>query len=219
MAARVLVVDSHPVTRWGVCTVLRQQDDLEVIGQAATAAEAVSMTAALLPDVVVIGLTSDDGHGLPLAAELRDRFDDLGVVLLSAVDGDEIMLQAFDSGLSAYLPKSAPVPEVVAAVRHAAVFATSFTAAGLSAALLRRTAVPKGELSAREREVLDLLVAGGSVPDLAACLHLSQSTVKTYVARVYDKLGARNRAEAVMAAVRLGLTGPSTVSGLAAGAP
>jgi DNA-binding NarL/FixJ family response regulator len=219
MAARVLVVDSHPVTRWGVCAVLSQHDDLEVVGQAGSAAEAVSMTAALLPDVVVIGLTSDDAYGLPVATELRDRFDDLGLVLLSAVDGDEIMLQAFDSGLSACLPKSAPVPEVVAAVRHAAVFATSFTAAGLSAALLRRAAVPKGDLSAREREVLALLVAGGSVPDLAARLHLSQSTVKTYVARVYDKLGARNRAEAVMAAVRLGLTGPAATGDLAVGAP
>ena len=140
-------------------------------------------------------------------------------MLLSAVDGDEILLQAFDSGLSAYLPKSAPVPEVVAAVRHAAGFATSFTAAGLSAALLRRAAVPKGELSARERQVLDLLVAGGSVPDLAERMHLSQSTVKTYVARLYDKLGARNRAEAVMAAVRLGLTGAAIAGDLAVGAP
>ena len=217
MTARVLVVDSHPVTRWGVCAVLGQQDDLEVVGQAGTAAEAVSMTAALLPDVVVVGLTPEDAHGLPLAVELRDRFDDLGVVRLSAMDGDEIMLQAFDSGLSAYLPKSAPVPEVVAAVRHAAVFATSFTAAGLSAALLRRAAVPRGELSGRERQVLDLLVAGGSVPDLAARLHLSRSTVKTYVARVYEKLGARNRAEAVMAAVRLGLTAPAADGQLAVG--
>ena len=67
--------------------------------------------------------------------------------------------------------------------------------------------------------MLALLVAGGSVPDLAVRLHLSQSTVKTYVARVYDKLGARNRAEAVMAAVRLGLTGPATAGDLAVGAP
>ena len=76
------------------------------------------------------------------------------------------------------------------------------------AALRRgRTAVPTYDLSARERQVLNLLVAGRSVPSLAASLHISPSTAKTYVSRVYDKLGARNRAEAVMAAVRLGLTG------------
>ena len=94
-----------------------------------------------------------------------------------------------------------------AAVRHAAVAASSFSAAGLAAALRRQrqAAATTTDLSAREREVLDLLVSGASVPSIAARLHISPSTAKTYVARVYDKLGARNRAEAVMAAVRLGL--------------
>jgi len=206
MTARVLVVESHPVTRWGLGRLVTEQSDLELAGDTGSAREAVSLAAALLPDVVVIGLTSPEGHGLPLARELRERFDDLGVVLLTATEDDDVLLQAFETGVSAYVAKTAPVAEIVGAIRHASVAASSFTAAGLAAALRRqRQSVVACDLSAREREVLDHLVAGRSVPTIAALLHISPSTAKTYVARVYEKLGARSRAEAVMAAVRLGL--------------
>ena len=214
MSARVLVVESHPVTRWGLCRLIGEQADLELAGETASAREAMAMVASLVPDVVVIGLKEPDGHGLPLARELRDRFDDLGVVILTAAEDDDVLLQAFETGVSAYVAKTAPVAELVGAVRHASVAASSFNAAGLAAALRRQrqTTAMAGDLSAREREVLGHLVAGESVPSIAALLHISPSTAKTYVARIYEKLGARNRAEAVMAAVRTGLVerkGPS----------
>jgi DNA-binding NarL/FixJ family response regulator len=207
MGARVLVVECHPVTRWGLGRLIGEQTDLEVVGDTGSSREAVSLTAALVPDVVVIGLASPEAHGLPLAKELRERFDDLGVVILTASEDDDVLLQAFESGVSAYVAKTAPCAEIVGAVRHASVAASSFTAAGLAAALRRQrlAAAATSDLSGREREVLAHLVAGQSVPSLAALLHISPSTAKTYVARVYEKLGARNRAEAVMAAVRLGL--------------
>jgi DNA-binding NarL/FixJ family response regulator len=206
MTARVLVVESHPVTRWGLGRLVSEQPDLELAGDTGSAREALSLAAAMLPDVVVIGLTSPDGHGIPLARDLRGRFDDLGVVLLTATADDGVLLQAFEAGVSAYVAKTAPVAEIVGAIRHASVAASSFTAAGLAAALRRqRESVATCELSAREREVLDHLVAGRSVPSIAVALHISPSTAKTYAARVYEKLGARSRAEVVMAAVRLGL--------------
>ncbi len=137
----------------------------------------------------MIGLTSPEGHGLPLGRELRERFDDLGVVILTATEDDDVLLQAFETGVSAYVAKTAPVAEIVGAIRHASVAASSFTAAGLAAALRRqRQSVAACELSAREREVLDHLVAGRSVPSIAALLHISPSTAKTYVSRVYEKL-------------------------------
>jgi|SRR4051794_4704102 DNA-binding NarL/FixJ family response regulator len=208
MAARVLVVESHPVTRWALGQLVTEQPDLEMAGDAGAADEAVALTAALLPDVVVIGLPSAAGHGIPLARELRERFDDLGVVVLTSTDSDDVLLEALETGVSAYVAKTAPVAEIVGAIRHASVAASSFTATGLAVALRRqRHSVAACELSARETEVLAHLVAGGSVPSIAAHLHISPSTAKTYVARVYEKLGARNRAEAVMAAVRLGLVG------------
>jgi DNA-binding NarL/FixJ family response regulator len=206
MAARVLVVDSHPIARWGLSRLLDEQPDLTVIGDAASVREAVALTVALQPDVVMIGVAASETDALPLARELRERFDDLGLIILAAAD-DDLLLQAFESGVSAFVATSAPVAELVGAVRHAAVAASSFTAAGLAAALRRRRDVAAShDLSSREREVLDHLVAGHSVPSLAAVLHISPSTAKTYVSRLYEKLGARNRAEAVMAAVRLGLT-------------
>lgn len=209
MSARVVVVEGHPVTRWGICRLIEEQDGLEVVGEAA-GAEAVRSTAALVPDVVVVGLTHA-GEGMSLARELRDRFDDLGVVVLGAADDDEALLAAFETGVSAFVSRSAPVTELVAAVRHAAVAASSFTAAGLAAALRRQreaSAAARLDLSAREREVLALLVAGRSVPWIADDLHISMSTAKTYVGRLYDKLGVRTRAEAVLAAVRLGYVAP-----------
>jgi DNA-binding NarL/FixJ family response regulator len=212
MKARVLVVDNHPVTRWGLSRLIGEQAELDVVGETGSAREAVALTAALLPDVVVIGLAAPDAHGLPLAGELRERFDDLGLVILTTAEDDDVLLQAFETGVSAYVAKTSPVAEIVGAIRHAAVAASSFTAAGLADALRRQRTAATTDLSAREREVLDHLVTGQSVPSLAALLHISPSTAKTYVARVYEKLGARNRAEAVMAAVRLGLVSRSDAS-------
>jgi DNA-binding NarL/FixJ family response regulator len=215
LSARVLVVESHPVTRWGLARLIAEQPDLELVGETGSAREAVLLAASLIPDVVVIGLKSHEAHGLPLACVLREGFDDLGLVILTAAEGDDVLLQAFETGVSAYVAKTASVDEFVGAVRHAAVAAASFNAAGLAAALRRqRQAAAGGELSAREREVLGHLVVGRSVPVLAQLMHISLSTAKTYVSRLYEKLGARNRAEAVMAAVRLGLVGQAAAPDL-----
>lgn len=220
MSARVVVVEAHPVTRWGICRLIGEHDGLEVVGEVA-AAEAVRFTAAVVPDVVVVGLP-EAGEGMDLARELRDRHDDLGIVVLGAAD-DDVLLAAFETGVSAFVSRSAPVAELVAAVRHAAVAASSFTAVGLAAAMRRQREAAAGvlDLSAREREVLALLVVGRSVPWIAEDLHIGISTAKTYVGRLYDKLGVRTRAEAVMAAVRQGLIPASQVagSGTAAGIP
>jgi DNA-binding NarL/FixJ family response regulator len=214
MSARVLVVDGHPVTRWGTGRLIDEAEDLVVIGETGSATEAVKLAAALQPDVVTIGLTAADMHGLRLARELRDRWDDLGLVILASAPDDDVLLQAFETGVSAFVSKCAPVAEVIAAVRHASVSAASFTSSGLAAALRRRQdAAAHDTLSSRERQVLDLLLAGHSVPSMAALLHISPSTAKTYVARLYEKLGARNRAEAVMAALRLGLAPQPVIPG------
>jgi DNA-binding NarL/FixJ family response regulator len=119
---------------------------------------------------------------------------------------DDILFRALETGVSAFVAKSAPMEEVLAAIRHAAVAASSFTAAGLAVALARRRSVQdRIALSPQQSEVLRLLSAGLSVPAIAMTMFISQSTAKTYVARLYEKLGATNRAQALMAAVQLGL--------------
>lgn len=206
MAIRLLVVDAHPLIRWGLVRIAEDQDDLRCVGEAAGAAEALALAAAWTPDVVTVDVALPGQNGLALARELRDRYPDLGIVVLTSQDEDDVMFRALDTGVSAFVPKTAPVPEILAAIRHAAVAASSFTAPGLAGALRRRAEAPGRTLSPREREVLGLLQDGLSVPAIALNLYLSLSTAKTYVARVYEKLGASNRAQAVMAAVRLGLT-------------
>lgn len=213
-AVRLLVVDGHPVIRSGLARVADGQPDLHVVGEAGTVAEALSLAAALAPDVVSIGTTLGDGNGLELARELRDRYTGLGIVILTSRGEDDVLFRALETGASAFVSKQAALSEVVAAIRHAAVAASSFSAAGLAQALQRRQELSAQlALSPREREVLHLLQEGQSVPAIAATLYISLSTAKTYVARLYEKLGATNRATALMAAVRLGLVGrPSMAS-------
>lgn len=202
----VIVVDSHPVTRLGLALMVNGQPDLHTVGEAGTAAQAIGLIGALQPDVVTIGLSLPDRDGLELAAELRDRFEGLGIVIFTARGEDDVLFRALENGASAFVSKTASSPEILGAIRHAAVAAYSFSSRGLAAALRRRQLAPAlPVLSERERQVLSLLLAGLSVPDLAVQLHISASTAKTYVARLYDKLGANSKAQALLTAVRLGL--------------
>jgi DNA-binding NarL/FixJ family response regulator len=117
-----------------------------------------------------------------------------------------VLFRALETGVSAFVPKTAPVQELLAAIRHASVAALSFTAAGLAMALSRRQAVRNQmALSVREAEVLELLHSGMSIPAIALRMYISPSTAKTYVSRLYEKLGAANRAQALMIAYRHGL--------------
>ena len=117
-----------------------------------------------------------------------------------------MLFRALETGVSAFVGQTAPVEEMLAAIRHAAVAASSFTASGLAVALARRQTVQERlALSPRETEVLGLLGDGLSIPAIAARMFISQSTAKTYVARLYEKLGAGNRAQALMTAIHYGL--------------
>jgi DNA-binding NarL/FixJ family response regulator len=205
--ATVLVVDAHPVTRRGLSQLIAEQFDLKVVGEAGDAAGAVLAVDRLRPDVMCIGITLPDRDGLSLVKDLRDRHEQLGIVVLTSHGDDDMLFGALDAGASAFVCKNAPVAEVMSALRHSAVSAASFTSTGLAGALRRRSAGSRAALlSPRERQVLQLLANGRSVSEVAIELYVSLSTAKTYVSRLYDKLGADNRAQALMAAVRLGLT-------------
>jgi DNA-binding NarL/FixJ family response regulator len=215
-AIRVLIIDDHPITRWGLARIADEQADMESVGECGSVAEAIELAEALRPDVVTIDILLSDGDGLDLARELRDRYQELGIVILTSQGEDDVLFRALDTGVSAFVSKSASANEILGAIRHSAVAASSFSAAGLVQALRRRGDVPKGPLlSPREGQVLRLLQEGRSVPEVATELFVSLSTAKTYVARLYEKLGATNRAQALMAAVRLDLIhAPRVVTGV-----
>ncbi|WP_134108765.1 response regulator transcription factor [Kribbella pratensis] len=212
----VVVVDGHTLTRYGLVSLVGADADITIVGECGRADEAPALIASSRPDVVVLDVALPDADGLQLARELRDRHSELGIVVLTAQAEDDVLFRALETGVSAFVGKTAPTAEVLCAIRHAAVAASSFTATGLGAALARRTvvmplapAVPAVEsditLSPRELEVLSLLSTGLSVPAMATTMFVSLSTAKTYVSRLYEKLGATNRANAIMTAMRLGL--------------
>src|SRR5262245_51191376 len=156
---RVAVVDGHTLIRYGLAGLIAEHTDLTLVGEAGSSAQAPRMVAATRPDVVTLDVALPDGDGLRLARNLRDRYADLGIVLLTSDGQDDVLFRALETGVSAFVTKTAPATEVLAAIRHAAVAATSFTATGLARALERRgTASPDVvALSPREHEVLTLL--------------------------------------------------------------
>jgi DNA-binding NarL/FixJ family response regulator len=206
MPISLVVVDGHTLTRYGFRELVALQSDIEIVAECVLASEAPEVIAACRPDVVTVDVTLPDADGLQLARELRDRYRELGIVILTSRGEDDVLFRALDTGVSAFVPKTAPVEELLAAIRHAYVAASSFTAAGLALALSRRQQARTGlALSARESEVLGLLYSGMSIPAIAVRMYISPSTAKTYVSRLYEKLGAANRAQALMIALRHGL--------------
>ena len=204
--SNVLVVDAHPIVRFALRHMIEGSSDLHAAAEATSASEALSAMFAYPADVIVVDLALPDGGAWELIRRTRERYPEIGIVVLTVEESDDQLLRALDVGASAYLTKNSPVGHILAAIRHAAVSPMSFSASGLAQALRRRTVRPVGDtLSAREHQVLSLLRAGHSVPQVAAALFVSLSTAKTYVARVYEKLGAKNRAQALMAAVQLGI--------------
>ena len=206
MDIRLAVVDGHTLIRYGLRELAAQHPEIRIVAECGSITNAWSVLQAVQPDVVTVDVTLPDGDGLQLARELRDRRNDLGIVLLTSNAEDDVMFRALETGVSAFVAKTAPLEELLTAIRHAAVAASSFTATGLAAALSRRRAAQnRFALSDRERQVLHLLRDGSSIPAIGRTMFISTSTAKTYVARLYEKLGAANRAQALMTAVRYGL--------------
>ena len=201
-----MVVDEHPLVRWALSQIATDQADIAVVGEVARATDGVSQVFAFRPDVVTVDCSQPNNGGWQLVRDLRDNFPTLGIVVLTSTGSDDELFRALDTGASAFVSKAAPILEVMSAIRHSAYASDAFSAAGLAPALRRRhESVQRTTLSARERQILLLLHDGMSVPAIAKELFVSLSTAKTYVARLYEKLSARNRAQALMSAVRLGM--------------
>ncbi len=211
MTISVVLVDDHAVVREAVAGMLAAQPEVSIVGQAGSLAEGRALFDRLLRTpppgkvVAVIDVTMPDGSGLSLVRAVRERSRDVGLVVLTMHNDDSTLLEALDAGASALVRKSAPADQVVSAVRRAADFPLEFSASGLAEAMRRQHETPQTTLTARETEVLKLLVEGASVAQVGRQLFMSPSTVKTHIGKIYEKLGAHNRASAVIAAVRLGL--------------
>jgi DNA-binding NarL/FixJ family response regulator len=202
---RVLIVDDHELIREGLVGAFAREDATEVIGAVGTVEEAVAMYDADHPDVIVTDLQLQDGTGLDIIRQVRHRDEKIGLVVVTMHSGDDQIFAAMEAGASAFVGKDAPSAEVVRAARHAAVSPRSFLCTGLAGAMMRRMSAESTRLSAREHDVLLLLADGANAAAIGQQLYMSESTVKSHIARIYQKLGASNRAQALVTAMRIGL--------------
>ncbi|WP_214416963.1 response regulator [Sphaerisporangium fuscum] len=201
---RILLADDHPVVRSGLRAMLAGQDDLELVGEAATGEEAVARAAELTPDVVLMDLQLGAGiHGSEatrrIVAEGASR-----VLVLTTFDTDADILTALEAGAIGYLLKDAPPADLHAAIRSAAV-GESTLAPGVASRLVDRVRAPATTLSTRELQVLRYVADGLSNRQISRAMFLSETTVKTHLVHIYGKLGVDSRTAAVAAAVRKGL--------------
>lgn len=201
----VLLVDDHELIRQGLAAAFSGADGFDVVGQAGSVAEGVAVAKRLRPQVVVTDVRLPDGSGLDVVRALRARSPSMGLVVLTMYAGDEQLFAAMDAGASAFVGKDSPTSTVLSAARQAAVSPLTFTSAGLEEALRRRMNSTAPQLSDRERQVLDLLAEGHGVTTIAGRLYVSESTAKAHITRIYEKLGAANRAQALVMAMRAGL--------------
>lgn len=196
---RILIVDDHPMVREGLRTRLSSLSHLEVVGEAADRAEALQALSLLQPELVLQDVGLQDGNGIALAEELLARQPALRVLMYSMYDNPEYVQRALQAGASAYVLKSAPASEILAAI-DAVVAGGTFLSPAVSKRLFRNQA-PRPLLSARESEILSALARGASSKQIAAELYLSVRTVETHRQSIKRKLGLEGQAELIKYAV------------------
>ncbi len=202
---RIVIADDHPVVRAGLHAVLDAAADIDVIGEAATPAEAVALAASEDPDLVLKALKfGQERTGADATRQIRAAEAAPYVLILTNYDSDGDILSAVEAGASGYLLKDAPPAELLAAVRAAAA-GESALAPAVASRLLARMRAPRVSLSSREIEVLRLVADGASNTDVAARLHITDATVKSHLVHVFSKLGVSSRTGAVAAARELGV--------------
>ena len=216
---RVVVVDDQRLVRTGLRVLVDAEDDLAVVGEAADGREALDVCARTAPDVVLMDIRMPVLDGVEATRLLRRDAAGPSVIVLTTFDTDELVFAALRAGASGFLLKDAPADDLFAAIRTVAagdaMLAPSVTARLIGHFVATSPATSPGSsdavsaLTTREREVLTAIARGRSNQEIAADLFLSETTVKTHIGRVFDKLGVRDRAQAVIAAYESHLVRPT----------
>jgi len=204
---RLLIVDDHSIVREGLRAFLRLQEGIEVIGEAASAGEAVSVAATSSPDVILLDLVMPEGDGIGAIRRLLEVAPGVRVLVLTSFADDAQIFAAIAAGAAGYLLKDVDPQALADGIRdvHAGRPALH---ASVAARLMRRSGSPRptsDDLTARERDVLRLVVEGLANKQIAQRLGIGEKTIKTHVSRVLAKLGVTDRTQAAVLAIREGL--------------
>lgn len=202
---RILIADDHPVVRAGLQGMLTSQSDFELVGEAATGNEAVTLSAHLHPDVILMDLRMAEMDGAAATAYIQTQQPGTPVLILTTYDTNADILRAIEAGATGYLLKDTPREDLFAAIRSVAQ-GKAVLAPSVATRLLRQRQTLAGEaLSARELEVLSLVARGASNKEIARSLYLSEATVKSHLIHLFGKLGVTDRTAAVTVALQHGL--------------
>ena len=199
---RVLTVDDHPLLREGISTLINNQPDMCIVGEASTGTEALERFRELRPDVTLMDVRLPDKSGIDAMVAIRGEFPDARVIMLTTSEGDVEIQRALGTGARGYILKSMPPKDVIEAIRivHAG---KKRIPPAIAAHLAEHYA--DEDLTAREIEVLQQISGGNRNRDIAEKLFISEETVKVHIKHIMDKLGASDRTQAVAIAVRRGI--------------
>ena len=209
MPISILIVDDHPVTREGLHAALDIAEEVAVVGEASTGEEAVEAVTSLQPDVVFMDVRMPGMNGIEATRAIREARPDTKVIMFTVDESRASISDAIQAGVSGYLLKDASVDELVHAAQLAiegkAVIHPQLTRAFIEEVQFAEKRAETTPLSKREKEILQKVAYGATTKEVAKDLGISPHTVKTHLERIFEKLGANDRAQAVAIAIRSGL--------------
>jgi DNA-binding NarL/FixJ family response regulator len=199
---RILSVDDHPLLREGIATIINSQPDMALVGQATNGGEAIQEYRNYRPDVTLMDLRLPDLSGIDAMIAIRGEFPEARIIMLTTFEGDVEIQRALEAGARGYLLKNMPPNELVRVIRdvHAG---KKRVAPELAAQLAEH--MSDDQLTPREVEVLKQVAGGNRNRDIAGLLRISEETVKVHLKHIMDKLGAKDRTQAIAIAVRRGI--------------
>lgn len=199
---RILLVDDHALVRLGLITLLNDLPDLEVVGEASTAAEAVAITEKIKPDVILMDIRLPGEGGIEATRQITARFPESKVVILTSFANDDLIMQAINAGAMGYVLKQVGNDELLRAIQAAArgeavldPTTTTRLLANVRSADRKAQEDAFRDLTDREMDVLVYLARGKTNAEIGLLLHLSEKTVGNYIGHMFEKLGVKNRIE------------------------
>jgi DNA-binding NarL/FixJ family response regulator len=207
---RILIADDHPVVREGLSTMLSREKDIEVVGQAENGQKAIDKAGELRPDIILMDLRMPEVDGIEAMRRIKMSNPEIKFIVLTTYDNDEYIFKGIESGARAYLLKDSPREDLFKAIRGVSKGESLIEPAVAGKVLnrfaeLSRQVQASESLSEREVEVLALMAKGASNKVIASSLNIGESTAKTHIQSIFNKLGVNVRTEAVTEAVKKGI--------------